>query len=681
METLKKIRNPYLYVIVFLLQASQLHAQKNLQVLDWKSESTLNSYLIQGMHKLYGERARSDLHTALSSRKEALRYISRVRKDFRDLLGELPQRSPLNAAITGTVQRDGYRIEKVVYESFPKHHVTANLYLPSGKGPFAAALFLCGHEDLSKATESYQKTAILFAKNGFAVLVIDPISQSERYQLVDSTGKPLTRGGTTEHTLLNSMDNLFGGSAAADELWDNVRGLDYLITRKEVDTSRIGCLGNSGGGMQTIYLAAFDPRIKVLAPCSYLSSRERTMELSGAADGCAQIPGEGAYHLELSDYLIAAAPRPVLVLAGRYDFIDYTGAQQAYSEIGLFYKTLGLPEQASFYSYDDGHGISQPKRERAVSWFRQWLYKDKRPIHEDSLTLSTPKELQVTTTGQVSTAYPGEISIAQRNLSWFDKLAPQRAGFLQLPKQKLFDSIRSVLEIPSVNRPVGIERNGTVSKTGLTYEKLILRCGDEPPLPALLLLPEGSPKGLTIFFSDKGKARLTDSIVMLHSYLQQGKAVLLADLRGFGETEDPSGFNDPKYYNREYRNDMLALHNGSNIIGQRVLDIETVLQLAELDNRLRGLPVEIRASGLAALPALHAAVLAPQVQKWHLDMPILSYREMLMHPEQQDWYSFVIPRVLWYYDIPDLIHLVGKEKLDISSTHSIYTSQEIQRRN
>jgi dienelactone hydrolase len=206
--------------------------------------------------------------------------------------------------------------------------------------------------------------------------VVDPVSQAERYQLMDNTGKPLTRGGTTEHTLLNEASNLVGESTPKDELWDNVRSLDYLFTRPEVDTTRIGCLGNSGGGMQTIYFAGFDPRIKVMAPCSYVATRERTLELTGPADGCAQMPGEGSYGLEFADYLLISSPKPLLILAGRYDFIDYRGAEEAYHEIKKAYTVLGKPDQVELFTYDDGHGISKPKREAALRWFNRWLKHD-----------------------------------------------------------------------------------------------------------------------------------------------------------------------------------------------------------------------------------------------------------------------------------------------------------------
>ncbi len=167
-----------------------------------------------------------------------------------------------------------------------------------------------------------QQTAI-------AALVVDPVSQGERVQFTDSAGKRILRGSTTEHTLLNAGASLTGTSIVAWELFDNVRSLDYLASRPEVDPDRIGCLGNSGGGAQTTFFIGFDDRVKVAAPCSFITSREREYELNGTGDGCQQIASEGREQLEIADYLMLFAPKPLLILAGRYDFVDYRGTVDA----------------------------------------------------------------------------------------------------------------------------------------------------------------------------------------------------------------------------------------------------------------------------------------------------------------------------------------------------------------
>ena len=376
-------------------------AQDPYKVMDWKTETTLRSYLLQAMHLQYDER-RISLDSALKTPEGLAGYREQCRKKYVSLLGDMPAKTPLNAQVTGRIDRVDYAIEKVIYESRPGHHVTSNLYLPAGKGPFPAVLIFCGHEMTSKATVSYQETAILFASNGFAALVVDPVSQGERVQFTDSAGKRILRGSTTEHTLLNAGASLTGTSVVAWELFDNVRSLDYLTSRPEVDPDRIGCLGNSGGGAQTTWFIGYDERVKVAAPCSFVTSREREYELNGTGDGCQQLPYEGREQLEIADYLMIFAPKPLLILAGRYDFVDYRGTMDAFNELSDAYRVLGAPDKIRLFTYEDGHGISWPKQEAAVKWFRKWLCNDTTDIIHDMPVPETENDTWCTPSGQVT---------------------------------------------------------------------------------------------------------------------------------------------------------------------------------------------------------------------------------------------------------------------------------------
>jgi dienelactone hydrolase len=636
------------------------NAQKQFNVLDWKTDVTLNTYLVQQMHAQY-EARRKEFEAAIKSKEAATVYVKKVQAKAKKLFGNLPAKTALHATVSGTIRKEGYSIEKIAYESFPGHHVTANLYLPVGQGPFPAALFFCGHEDISKATESYQKTAILFAKSGFAVLVIDPISQAERYQLTDANGKPLTRGGTTEHTLLNETSNLGGTSTPADELWDNVRALDYLFTRKEIDTSRVGCLGNSGGGIQTIYFAAIEKRIKVMAVCSFLFTRERALELTGPSDGCSQMPDEGKLQMEMNDFLIAAAPTPVLVLAGRYDFIDYTGTVTATNELKKFYSALGKNERVELFTVDDGHGISKPKREAALSWFQRWLKNDLSRIREGDLLISQPSDLTVTASGQVSTSFSNEVSIPARNLALYDAAASSRQQFAAMDRNVQLQAIKKMLRFEKPSASLHADQAGFVEKDGLTYNKIILRREREVPLPVLVIYPSGAVNSVILWCDGRGKNKIADSTEYIQSMLNKNAAIVLADLRGMGETEDRTDQNDPKYYNREYRNAMLALHIGKPLAAQRTTDIQTVLDLIGTDDRLKGHPVQLYASGFATHPAMFAALFNPQIATLEVsDLP--SYKYILDHPVERDWYSYVIPNVLLSFDVPDIVKILSDER-------------------
>ncbi|HEY0609126.1 MAG TPA: alpha/beta hydrolase family protein [Chitinophaga sp.] len=643
---------------ILLLFALPIHAQQQ-PIIDWGGDKLLNAYLMQQLHQHYAIREQK-VQKAMQSPAGIQAYQQQLRTAYRQLLGTLPVKTSLQPVVTGHLQQEGYHIEKIVYQSLPGHHVTASLYVPSGKGPFPGLLLFCGHEPEAKATPSYQQTAILLARKGFVVLMIDPVSQGERHQLTDSTGRPLTRGGTTEHTLLNAATALVGSSVAAYELWDNEQGLEYLISRKEVDTTRIGCLGNSGGGTQTAYFMAFDSRIKVAAVCSYITTRERTFELSGPLDGCVQIPNEGKMEMEITDYMHLLAPKPLLVLSGRYDFVDYTGAEQAYSEAKQCYKIFGTADHVQMITVDDGHGISQPKREAAAHWFRKWFYKDDQRVQEAPAVVLPPASLFATRTGEVNSSFPGEVTVQQHILHQAIALSNKRQQFLRNTSAKAFaDTLRHLLGITQQRARVQAEE---VQPVVGQPQKLLLRCEGEPPLPVVIIrpAPQVAVKEVLIYLHDEGKKKLQDSIALIQSYLQKGYALVLPDLRGMGETADNPEFNHPKFYNKEYRNAIASLHLGRPLMGQRVTDLLILLDYLRAESFLSKSSVTVRASGLSALVALHAAAIDERINRVQADKYLPSFMDINRNVIEKNWYSYVIPGVLRYYDVPDLVRIVDK---------------------
>ncbi len=239
-----------------------------------------------------------------------------LRTRFVEALGGFPEKTPLRTRVVGVEARDGYRIERVIYESRPDHHVTAVFYLPAGTPPFPAVLIPCGHDVNGKAAVSYQRACILLARHGIAALCYDPISQGERWQRVDSEGKALGSGNTNEHTMIGIGALLVGRNTASYRVWDGIRSLDYLASRPEIDANRLGCSGCSGGGTLTSYLMALDDRIAVAAPSCYITSLERLFATLGPQDAEQNINGQVAFSMDHADYL---ALRPQTNLDSRVD--------------------------------------------------------------------------------------------------------------------------------------------------------------------------------------------------------------------------------------------------------------------------------------------------------------------------------------------------------------------------
>ncbi|MCW9706584.1 alpha/beta hydrolase family protein [Fodinibius salsisoli] len=661
------MRYSYLLFVGFvLILTGRSVAQDSYEVLKWDSHLTWHKHLIQQMHEQYRQRD-IDMQQAFTSKAAAENYRNKIRKNYDSIKGNFPQKSPLNAKVTGTIKHEDYQIKKVLYESFPNHHVTANLYVPEGQGPFPAALLFCGHESQAKATASYQRTAILLAKHGFVVLVIDPISQGERFQLTDADGEPATRGGTTEHTLLNAGSNLVGTNVVNYEYWDNKQGLEYLMSRPEVDTGRIGVLGNSGGGTMTTYFMALNDTPEAAVVCSYVTKRERAIEVLGPQDGCQWIPYEGREHLEIADFLLMNAPVPTLTLAGKYDFVDYVGVERTMREMQNYYAALEHPEETKLFSWSDGHGISKPKREAAVEWFKRWFYEDSSAVEEGNLAVHTEEQLQVTETGQVNSQFEDEYTIQQRNINLANQLKSERQAFQQNHSRKGFlEKVTSLIGFKENPHNVTAEYVDTSRWKDYHMTKKILRRKGEVPIPVIIIQPSENRQAdtLQLRISEGGKAKIIEqNETKINSVLASGQSVILADLRGTGELEDPEEFNASKYHDSQYRNDQVSLHIGEPVVGQRVQDIVTILDFIEAEPSLSPKSITLQAHGFTASPALHAAVLTSQVDQLMLSDTIQSYREILEQPIRQNGYAYVVPNALKFYDLPDLVDLINPKKV------------------
>jgi cephalosporin-C deacetylase-like acetyl esterase len=218
-------------------------------------------------------------------------YQKRDHDAFISNVGGMPERTPLNPKVVGTVHRQGYRVEKIIFESQPKHYVTGLLFLPDAKrfkGRCPGVLVPCGHAFEAKGYESYQAMGALLALNGMVAFVFDPIDQGERGQLMGKDGWPKL-WGIDAHTQVGMCSIPLGRNTARFEIWDGMRAIDFLQSRREVDPKRIGCTGNSGGATQTSFLMCLDDRIHAAAPSCYLTSTEVELKLRGADDAEQQI--------------------------------------------------------------------------------------------------------------------------------------------------------------------------------------------------------------------------------------------------------------------------------------------------------------------------------------------------------------------------------------------------------
>lgn len=499
-------------------------AQGEFKALPWRQSTAYNSYLMRDVHRQFADRQFA-IQKAFASPAGMQKYLEGCRERYKQIVGTFPEKGSLNAQVVGKVQGTGYHIEKIIFESKPGRYVTAHLYMPENTTvPVPATLELCGHGLNGKGPSSH--AAMLMASNGIAVLVVDPIGQGERLQIIDREGKPLTRGATTEHTLLNAGFNLLGTSLAAQEYWDNHRALDYLLTRKDIDPEHIGVYGSSGGGTQTAYYIGLDPRVKVAAICSFFSTRERTMELQGPSDGCQHIPYEGREQLEVPDFALMMAPRPLLILSGKYDFVDLWGAQQGFAELQQCYKVLGVPEKVDMLTVETGHGLGAEKRQKLASWFKRWLKDNQSPVKKAAQDRFQLSDMLCTTKGQVNVSMPGALSIMQENVNQLDEWASKRETFLSKGKKTVQTKMLDLLGLKGLpDHKIRIEATGHDSMREYEQYKFQLIREGEMPVPCILIMPSraNADSPIELRLQEEGKGTYLSEYANFAAALTEGK--------------------------------------------------------------------------------------------------------------------------------------------------------------
>jgi len=611
----------------------------------------LPSYLNNIGFRMLGERKRRVEH--LATIEDVNKRRSYVREQMLKDLGGFPSRTPLNARVVGVLERPGYRIEKVIFESQPHFYVTANLYLPkTGHPPYPAILYPLGHERGGKANPTWQQMLGSLATKGFVALAWDPVGQGERLQIFDEDLRESKVGNsTTEHTVVGTQCMLVGDHLARYTIWDGMRALDYLLSRKEVDPARIGLTGNSGGGTHTAYIAALDDRIQVAAPSCYITSWHLMLDTIGPQDAEQTFPLWLQEGLDYPDYLYAFAPKPYLLLSAIRDFFPIAGARETFAEAEKVYSAIGEREKVGMFEADDGHGYNKSRRLAAYDWFGRWLKGARDTDPEPQIEMATPEELRCTATGQVSTSLGGE-SVFTLNQK---RLAQLKASRLTRPAD-LPGKVREVIRYEPPSGPLQVTSYGAITRSGYRIEKLIYESEPGIFIPSLLYVPDAgaSKKAAVLMVTGDGKAA---SASEAEQFAASGTVVLSIDMRGTGETRVDTDVNSREFdhYFGDFNNIMTALLVGKTMAGMRALDISRGVDV--LTSRKEVDPNQVYGYGKdeGALPLLYATVLDGRIRRVMLDGMLVSYESVVNSRVSRRILEGVAPGMLKYYDLQDLV--------------------------
>ena len=611
---------------------------------------------------------------ALKTKEEALAYRDYVRGVVATAFGPFPERVPLDSVVTGKIQCDGYTIEKVRFCSRPNYWVTANLYVPEGlTAPAPASLGASGHSQDGKACDTYQKFALRLVKNGFVVLMYDPIQQGERrqYDGFDYIGQ--AAGLCSAHNVMGKQLELLGETMPSWRVWDGRVALDYLLTRPEVDPERIGITGNSGGGTLSEWIWANEDRLAFAAPSCHITSFLTNLENELPTDA-EQCPfGVIAGGLEMVDMMICQAPKPAIMLGQKYDFFERRGFVQAYRELKNFYALLGAEDKIDCFMGPTAHGYSDHNQRAMVAFFRKAAGMDGEMNDADVDPLvKKEEELYVCDGGNAVKC--GSTPIYGLMTQMADRLAakrvPPKGGEWQAVISKLLQLPDRPAEPPHyrVLRPQYFEKDGGYevwSRYAIETEggiRAILRKG-KPEFPYTLDVEETLTLYLPHFSSEEDTQ---DGDVM--KALPADSPFYALDVRGLGESmpDEDGGFHQP--YGMDFMFHSFGAMFGQSYIGRRVHDVLRTLDLLASEGCRS---VKLAGRGQGAIIAAFAAMLSPIVKTVELHDAPKSFREWI-DAKICDWPAANMPfGVLKFFDLPDLYAALGDRLKVVSNWNAI----------
>ncbi len=287
---------------------------------------------------------------------------------------------PLNAHIFGRLERKGYSIEKVYFESLPGFYVTGNLYRPIGKkGPFPGILSPHGHWAYGRLQHnelcSVPSRCINLAMQGYVVFAYDMVGYNDSRQV--------------DHRFRKESDELWGFGSLGLHLWNSMRSVDFIESLPDVDRSRLACTGASGGGTQTFLLAAVDDRISMAAPVNMISAHMQ------GGDTCENAPN---LRIDTNNMEIAAliAPRPMIMVSATGDWTKNT-LEVEFPAIQRIYRLLGAEDKLSAVRVQAEHNYNRESREHVYRWLAKWMQGDVAPdrLREVEVTPERPADVLV----------------------------------------------------------------------------------------------------------------------------------------------------------------------------------------------------------------------------------------------------------------------------------------------
>lgn len=637
----------------------------------------LVSYLAKRLNNLAGTWDRTRALIETSADVQARNAF--VRTKFIEMLRDFPPRTALNPITVKTCERDGYRVENVMFQSRPDFWVTGNLYIPTtGKGPFPGIISPCGHYPLARMVSQYQTVYLNLVKSGFVVLGYDPIGQGERRQYwspetnVSEVGDPVY-----EHSMPGQLLLLLGENLTQYLVWEGMRAIDYLLTRPEVDGQRIGCAGHSGGGTLTKFISVADQRVQCAAIIEGGTANRWPLTLApwqplGPPDVEQNLFPSALFGIDNVDLHVAIAPRPLLAAIEQYS----PAFNQAAQAIQNRYRQLGAAERFTTVASDDPHAWTMKLRIATVNWFSRWLYGRQGPEGEKPVETESPQNLYCTPNGSIRYSRQGQ-TIFSLILKKGASLPPEREVpgtpvELAAYQQKIRAEIGSLLHYRKSDQPLNPRHVVSTPREGYRIDKIEFLSEEGVFIPTWVFVPDNGSSTLPVilYVSDSGveedgmefEGEEASGLArgVLDTLARKGNMVVAVDVRGVGGTQprhehESSGANPfRQLFDVETALSYIAWYMDESLFAMRVQDVvrsvDYIISRQDSDHR----HLSVIGKGTGGLWCLYAAALDPRIRSLICVKNLLSYRTLTSVDRYLYGADIFIPDVLKHFDLPQI---------------------------
>ncbi|MBX9581420.1 MAG: dienelactone hydrolase family protein [Gemmataceae bacterium] len=343
--------------------------------------------------------------------KDVPAWKKEARGKLLELLHYAPPPCDPKPEVVERADKGSYVREKVYFNTTPDIRVPAYVLVPKRAGRLPAVVALHDHggfyfwgkekivatEDEHPPLAKWKKTyygdaaiADVLAAKGYVVVVIDMFYWGERRLLLDGDPadwrdrpraipekrvREFNARASESESLVGRTIYAAGFTWPGVMFWDDVRTVDYLLTRPEVDPARIGCVGLSVGGLRAAHLAALDDRVKAAVAVGWMASFPPQLKkhIRHTIGHTKVVPGL-MRHLDYPDVAALAMPRALMVINGSKDSLfEPAGVDASFAKLNACYQKAGVPEKCRTRLFDAPHEFNAAMQAEAWDWLKKWV--------------------------------------------------------------------------------------------------------------------------------------------------------------------------------------------------------------------------------------------------------------------------------------------------------------------